>query len=254
MRLVSASLLSFSFLILSLLPASLCALSSRTALARAGIHATSARAYRSGLESTTSQEITKANWQQHPKIKAVRAVVAAVDADLTKGLYKVSKRMFDYCEPYEDTLRALAADSEGRARRYEKEAGSEDSSLAWKHYYDAGGHLRFVFITGGATNGSELEHRIYFDEEGKRIWEDQKYVKGPGYTFPKVWPDADLQLVDPAKAFAAASPCPEIKSRDERRNAVKPVSPGASSRLDARRPDAFAEICVRRIASWRWTG
>ena len=219
MRLVSASLLSVSFLVLSLLaaPASFCALSSRAALARVGIHATSAMAYRSGLESTASQEITKANWQQHPKIKAVRGVVAAVDADLTKGLYKVSKRMFDYCEPYEDTLRALAADSEGRARRYDKEAGSEDSSLAWRHYYDAGGHLRFVFIKGGATNGSELEHRIYFDEAGKRIWEDQKYVKGPGYTFPTVWPDEDLQLVDPAKAFAAASPCPEIKTGGDKR-------------------------------------
>ena len=219
MRLVFASLLSFSFLVLSLLaaPASFCALSSRVALARAGIHATSALAYRSGLGSTASQEITKANWQQHPKIKAVRAVVAAVDADLTKGLYKVSKRMCDYCEPSEDTLRAMASDSEGRVRRYEKEAGSEDSSLAWKHYYDAGGHLRFVFIMGGATNGSKLEHRIYFDEAGKRIWEDQKYVKGPGYTFPTVWPDEDLQLADPAKAFAAASPCPEIKSEGDRR-------------------------------------
>jgi hypothetical protein len=205
MRLVSASLLSFGFLFSSLLPASLSTLSpSRVAL-------------RSAYEAAASQELTKANWQQHPKIKAVREIVRTVDADVAKGIYKVSKRKFDYCEPYADTMRAMAVDSEGRVGRYEKEAGSEDSSLAWKHYYDTVGHLRFVFITGGAANGSQLEHRIYFDEEGKRIWEDQKYTKGPGYTFPTVWPDEELQRVDPAKAFAAASPCPEIRSRGNRR-------------------------------------
>lgn len=196
MRLVSTSLVSFGILLLSLLPTPPCAISS----SRAAV-----------------QGITKANWQQHPKIKAVRAVVAAVDADSTKGLYKVSKRMFDYCEPYADTVRLMAADSSGMVRRYEKEAGSEDSSLAWKHYYDEGGHLRFVFIKGGAVNGSELEHRIYFDEAGRRIWEDHKYTKGPGYTFPEVWPDEELQSADPAKAFAASSPCPEIQSRGRRR-------------------------------------
>ncbi|MGB7921651.1 MAG: hypothetical protein WCF57_00265 [Pyrinomonadaceae bacterium] len=196
MRLVSASLLSFIFLALTLLPSPLYAPSSRAA---------------------TAQEITKANWQQHPQIKAVRTVVETVEADVKKGIYKVSKRMFDYCEPYEDTVRVMAVDSEGRVGRYEKEAGSEDSSLAWKHYYDQSGHLRFVFITGGAVNGSTLEHRIYFDEAGKRIWEDQKYTKGPGYTFPSVWPDDQLQMADPAKAFSAASPCPEIRSRGKRR-------------------------------------
>ena len=157
-------------------------------------------------------EITKTNWQQHPKIKAVRAVVQSVDADLKKRRYKVSKREFEYCEPYADTERMMAADANGRVRQYGKAGGSEDSSLNWKHYYDEGGHLRFVFITGGATNGAQLEHRIYFDETGKRIWEDQKYVKGTAYTFPEVWPEKDLQISDPAKAFAAASPCPETKA------------------------------------------
>ncbi len=160
----------------------------------------------------SDEKITKANWQQHPKIKAVRVIVEAVKAELSKGALKVSKREFEYCEPYQDTLRILAVDSQDRVRRYEKQAGSEDSSLKWEHYYDEAGHLRFVFISGGAVNGSELEHRIYFDETGKRIWEDQKYVKGPGYTFPKVWPDDELQRTDPDKAFAAKSQCPETRS------------------------------------------
>ena len=60
--------------------------------------------------------------------------------------------------------------------------------------------------------GSELEHRIYLDETGKRIWERHKYVKGPRYTFPEVWPEEELVKSDPGKEFAATSPCPEKKS------------------------------------------
>ena len=169
----------------------------------------------------SAQEITKANWQQHPKIKAVRAMVESVKAGLTRGSFKVSKREFEYCEPYEDTKRIMASDARGRVRRYETQGGSDDSALTTEHYYDEQGRLRFVFIQGGAVNGSKLEHRIYFDEHRKRIWEEQKYVAGPGYTFPEVWPDERLQMADPAKALAATSPCPEIKSRGHRRKRAR---------------------------------
>jgi hypothetical protein len=157
--------------------------------------------------------ITKANWTQHPKIKAVRAIVAAVDAGVTKKTLTVSARKFEYCEPYEDTLRKKAVDGRGLVRMYEKQGGSDDSSLTWKHFYDESGRLRFVFITGGAVNGAQLEHRIFFDADGKRIWEEHKYVKGPEYTFPEIWPDDQLQLHDPAGAFAAKSPCPVAKPK-----------------------------------------
>jgi hypothetical protein len=170
---------------------------------------------------TKAEEITKANWQQHPKIKAVRAVVESVKAGLNRGSFKVSKRQFEYCEPYQDTKRTMATDVKGRVRRYERQGGSDDSSLTTEHYYDESGRLRFVLIQGGAVNGSKLEHRIYFDESGKRIWEEHKYVAGPGYTFPEVWPDEQLQIADPAKAFAAKSPCPEIQSRGNRRKRAR---------------------------------
>jgi hypothetical protein len=162
---------------------------------------------------TKAVQVTKANWNEHPKIKAVRAIVASINAGLSKKTLKVSVRKFEYCEPYEDTLRRKAVNSKGLVRMYETQAGSDDSSLTWKHFYDEAGRLRFVFITGGATNGAELEHRIYFDEDGKRIWEEHKYVKGPEYTFPEVWPDDQLQLKDPAGAFAAKSPCPGVKGK-----------------------------------------
>jgi hypothetical protein len=163
--------------------------------------------------SQTGGEINQANWQQHPKIKAVRAVFQTVKAGLAAKAFKVRTRRFEYCEPYEDTSRTLAVDTGGRVRYYEKQAGSDDSALKWEHYYDEAGRLRFVFITGGAANGSELEHRIYFDEDGKRIWEEHKYTKGPGYTFPEVWPDEQLQRSNVATAFNAKSPCSETGSK-----------------------------------------
>ena len=156
-----------------------------------------------------SGEITKANWQQHPKIKEIRAIVQAVNNGMSRKSLKVRKRAFDYCEPYEDTTRTIATDSNGRVRFYANEGGSDDSALKWEHYYDEQGRLRFVFITGGAVNGSELEHRIYFDEKGARIWEDHTYKKGPGYTFPEVWPEDQLQIKDPDKKFSSKAPCKE---------------------------------------------
>jgi hypothetical protein len=159
----------------------------------------------------TGGEITKANWQQHPKIKAIRSIVQAVKTGMTRKSLVIRKRTFEYCEPGEDTLRMLAIDSRSsRARFYQAEGGSEDSSLKFEHYYDNSGRLRFVFITGGAVNGSELEHRIYFDETGKRIWEEQTFKKGPGYTWPEVWPDDQLQINDPAAKFTSRSPCNEV--------------------------------------------
>ena len=172
-----------------------------------------------GATAAQDEKITATNWQQHPKIGQVRAIVASVNAGLRKGLFKVSKREFEYCESYEDTLRKIAIDSKGVVRRYENQAGSDDSALTWQHYYDAAGRLRFVFISGGAANGAQLEHRIYFDESGKRLWEEHKYVKGPEYTFPEVWPEEKndqarpIQKSGAANAFSAKSPCPENKSR-----------------------------------------
>src|SRR4051794_32046507 len=55
--------------------------------------------------------ITKANWQQHPKIKAIRAVVQSVKTGLSKKSFTIKKRAFEYCEPYEDTERTVATDS-----------------------------------------------------------------------------------------------------------------------------------------------
>jgi len=125
---------------------------------------------------------------------------------------RIKRRGFEYCEPHEDTLRVIGTDARGRVRFYQREGGSEDSSLKLEHYYDEAGRLRFVLITGGAVSGSKLEQRIYFDADGKRIWEEHS-ATAPGYTWPEVWPEDELQVNDPAAEFSSASPCPEIKAR-----------------------------------------
>jgi len=183
--------------------------------------ATSSATSQSRLLFQETDDITKANWQQHPKIKAIRAIVQSVKTGLSSKSFTIKKRAFEYCEPYVDTARTIATDSKGMVRFYQNEGGSDDSALTWEHYYDEGGRLRFVFITGGAVNGSKLEHRIYFDETGKRIWEAQVYRKGPGYTFPEVWPDEQLQITDAAAKFASKSQCPEVKRSGKRGRASK---------------------------------
>src|ERR1041385_6924121 len=130
-----------------------------------------------GASAMQDEKITASNWQRHPKILQVRAVVNSIDAGIKKGSFKVSKREFEYCDSYEDTMRKMAVDSKGVVRRYENEAGSDDSMLTWQNYYDQLGHLPFVFISGGAANGAQLEYRIYFDGRGKRLWEEHNSVK-----------------------------------------------------------------------------
>ena len=155
-------------------------------------------------------EVTKENWREHPKIVEVRNIYQAVNGGRKR--LRIRKRTFEYCEPYEDTARLIGTDASGRVRLYQREGGSEDSALTFEHYYDEAGRLRFVLITGGAVSGSKLEHRIYFDAEGKRIWEIRNFTE-PGYTWPEVWPDEELQISDPAAKFASSSPCPEVKPR-----------------------------------------
>jgi hypothetical protein len=140
----------------------------------------------------------------------VRSLYQKVKETKDAGTLKKNERKFDYCEPYEDTVRILYIDQNGRPHLYYYESGSDDSAVQRELYYDENGKLRFAFITAGAFNGTRLEHRIYFSKTGRKIWEIQKLLEGPGYTFPTEWPDAEL-IQDPVQAFSDNNPCPEIK-------------------------------------------
>lgn len=152
-----------------------------------------------GDEQSTG--INASNWMNHPKIAEIRAVYSETEDALQGGELEQKTRIFDHAEPYFPTLKTIAFDKNAVARKYTEEAGSDDSAATTSFYYDSQKRLRFVFITGGAVNGSEFEHRIYFDAAQQRIWEIQKYLKGPGYTFPAVWPKSAI-VIDAWKAFS----------------------------------------------------
>jgi hypothetical protein len=175
---------------------------SHTALSRA------AEAHALGQDT---QAITEANWQQHPKIVAIRKVVSAVDAGLKSGAFKISRREFDDCWNG-DTSRRIARDAKGLVRYYETYGYGEEHDTTNKRYYDVSGRLRFVYIIdrwSGIGTG-----RIYFDESGKRVWENYKFVKGATGAYGVFGPFGDEYFQkNPSNDFKSPSDCPEIKRK-----------------------------------------
>jgi hypothetical protein len=157
-----------------------------------------------------AQPITASNWQQHKAIVEIRAIYQEIrQAEAAGRLHKLQRQWPDDCEalPYEDTQRVLYLDANGVIRSYHFGGGSEDSAVSRALYYDRNGRLRFVLIKAGAVNGTRLEHRIYLSKDGKRLWEKQTLLEGPGYTFPKhTWPEEDL-VRNPKLAFDQKTPC-----------------------------------------------
>jgi len=157
-----------------------------------------------------AQVLTEKNWINHPDIVEVRSVYQKVKEDKNGGKLKKKERKFEYCEPYEDTVRTLYTARDGTPRIYYYAGGSDDSSVQHELYYDENGKLRFAFIMAEAYNGTKLEHRVYLSKAGKKIWETQKLLEGPGYTFPTEWPDEEL-IQNPLQAFNDKNACPEAK-------------------------------------------
>ncbi|HVE82603.1 MAG TPA: hypothetical protein VND93_07135 [Myxococcales bacterium] len=158
-----------------------------------------------GGSPPAGEPITKKNWLAHPKIAAVRAVVQQnEDAIKAKG-FKHQERKDCDMEGAGEESEAVDRDGAGVIRKYVHEVRTEDSGYRAEAHYDEKGRLRFVFARRGAMNESSGEFRIYFDEDGKRLWTDAR-EKGPGYTWMKDFPDAWLQK-DPEKAWKNPPPC-----------------------------------------------
>jgi hypothetical protein len=157
-----------------------------------------------------AEAINEKNWVTHPEIVEVRLLYQAIKKSKNAGHLKKKERIFDYCEPYEDTIRTLYTDRNGKPRIYYYRGGSDDSVVQRELYYDGSGKLRFAFILAGAYNGTKLEHRVYFSRAGKKIWEIQKVLEGPGYTFPTEWPDDEL-IQTPVQAYNNKNPCRQTK-------------------------------------------
>jgi hypothetical protein len=142
------------------------------------------------LYADTTVDIT--NWATHPAIIEVMEIVNDIEAQIVNGVLISNGMEQEYENPDTDVFREVFADINGTVRKLVRSAGSEDSAVTFSFYYDSEGILRFAYILGGAVNGTQIQHRIFFDSSGARIWEIQELTEGPGYTFPTVWPDADI--------------------------------------------------------------
>jgi len=129
---------------------------------------------------SASEQVNDKNWQQHPAIKKIRALYVEINnAQKTGRLKKEAMK----CELYGGNVvmeGELYSDHNSIVRKYVIDAGSEDSRARAEYYYDENGVPRFTFRFRGAYNGTEVEERIYFDENGKHLYTNRK-EKGPGY-------------------------------------------------------------------------
>jgi hypothetical protein len=144
--------------------------------------------------SSSAQDLTAANWRKDPRIAAIRTIVAGIENAIKAGDLRRTQYEFEDPEPGQDREREIFTDKQNRIRKIIRSGGSDDSALTRNFYFDQDGRLRFVFITGGAVNGTSIEHRIYLDASGRRLYEYQTLLEGPGYTFPDVWPEEALVL------------------------------------------------------------
>lgn len=140
-------------------------------------------------------EINLENWFSHPEIVEIRKIYAELQSKIKTGAL-LELNQTDDC----GITKKMLIES-GVPKYYSFETGSDDSLLNYEFYYDQNRKLRFAFIKAGATNGTVLEHRIYFKDDTK-IWEIQNLVEGPGYTFPEIWPE-EFIAYDAAAAFNA---------------------------------------------------
>jgi len=163
---------------------------------------------------SANAQITESNWRSHPKIVAIKKIVNSVNASLRQHTFKTAERRFDCGRGLQ--LRRIARNAKGAVAWYEDYGEGEDSSGDYHQYYDSEGRLRFALITVYAAtglHGSIEQHRVYFDETGKLIWQSRKRVKGPGYFAPPNLQELPQQ--DPAKEFANSPEegCKELKPK-----------------------------------------
>lgn len=147
-----------------------------------------------------AEPIGPKNWLHHPKIEEVRSIVAAVDAAALK------KREVA-CE---SESRTLYVDDMGRSRRYTWFTGSGDSVQTIDYYYDEQERLRFAVCIAGAVPSAHSESRIWFGEDGKKLWSTYSFKgEGPGFNIDG---SEDHLVRAPKKHFASKpAPCGEAK-------------------------------------------
>ena len=167
----------------------------------------------------SEDEITDKNWQNNPKIIAIRKMVNSATVEIRNGTFKTEHRI---CEEGWFSRLRIARASNGTVRWYQHYQEGEDSSWDDNYYYDDAGRLRFVLMTSYAINGTREQHRAYFDENGALIYHGRRLLKGPGYFGPPIEDLKGLVKMDPKKDFAEATQgCKEVKSSAKHRTKKK---------------------------------
>lgn len=142
--------------------------------------------------------LTAKTWQRDRRVRAVQKLVQEIDEAQRQRRLIEASRPFQACGPEEDAERRLYT-LEGRTVKYIRQKGYRDLALTIEQLYDSQGRLRYAFIHGGAVNGAIVDHRLWLDEKGRRLWEAQKWRRGR-YPLPEVWPDQDLTPQAPGPA------------------------------------------------------
>src|SRR4051794_41128218 len=83
-----------------------------------------------------AEAISERNWLNHPDIVEVRSIYQEIKAAKDAGKLKKVEREFNYCKPYEDTVRTLYTGQNGTPRIYQYQGGSDDSAVQRELYYD----------------------------------------------------------------------------------------------------------------------
>lgn len=158
--------------------------------------------------SRSGAPITSRNWSTHPAIQdSDRIAVEVAELEKAAELEQSERTGHESCENYEgDLLRTIWRDAQGRPRKLSIDAGSADSTATVDAYYDQETKLRFLFVRASAANDTVYEYRIYFGQDGRKLWEHRALARGPGYTFPTPWPAAFTPR-DAEARFASSTEC-----------------------------------------------
>jgi hypothetical protein len=83
-----------------------------------------------------AEPVTASNWKTHPAIVEIERIYQETRSGEDTGRLRKRRRVFEYCQSYEDIERTLHMDARGAVRSYHSSGGSEDSAVELALYYD----------------------------------------------------------------------------------------------------------------------
>lgn len=124
--------------------------------------------------------INNTNWLNHPEVRQIRSLYAAINVDQKAGTLKPESRA---CVLYDGAVEITGTtykDHRRVIRKYTITAGTGDSMGTVEYYYDSRGVPRFTYKTNNAYNGTKKQDRIYFNTSGIHLYTNHRQ-EGVGY-------------------------------------------------------------------------